>query len=285
MGVNRILRFLVVCIISFTFFSCKGYEKKEQSAISDIKITSEEQKTKNQKTTENSDQNQLIDFTKVFYKTYLSFLNNDINTANLEKYLSDDLIKYLGRLDYDGIIFAQDNEKFDLSKLKVTETRSNMIYKVEFINMGHETIVYAKIESLKKPYRISNLTTNFNEASTDIVLSELVTDQYDFDFLKYYIKAREGSPANTAIIYSIENFDADTAIFSKYTYNDNFEYLCIKQKTSKGLELYYKRASDYSEYTGDISIPLITIYKKGEEFYAKSSLIEEGKEIKLNEEF
>lgn len=288
MELNKILRLLFVYFFSFTFFSCKGHTEKEDTIINDIESVQVQEKFTNKKETKSINQNQLVDFIKNFYSIYLSYLNDDVDTYNSSKYLSKDFIKYLNSLDYDGIIFAQDYEKFDLEKLKVSKTSADMIYKVEFVNMEvYEKTVFAKVKLINGSYKITNLTEDFNGASKGLVLPEFMTDEYYFESLSYYIEPTGES--KTGIVFKVEeDFEGRGIIFSKnQAFGDYFEYLCTKKNTKRGLEIYHKKniGLEEHEYKGDTSKPLITIYKKGEDFYARSILIENGKEVKLKEGF
>ncbi len=276
MGIVKIMKILIFCFFVQTVISCKQQIKKENNITTDtlaIKVEKEKSKPDNNKV-------KIITFIRDFYASYLTDLNNNTNTCDFDKYLSKDFSKYLGDLDYDGIIHAQDYEKFDISTLKVSKTPKNNIYKVDFINMGHETILYSKVKLIDGVYKITNIVRDANQA-IDIILSELKQNEYDFVFLKYNT---DPDDPHFSTIYTIENFDSNTAIFQKVGNDESLEYFCSKKKTKKGLELYYKEDSKYDVYNGDINKPLITIYKKGEDFYATSPLIEEGKEIKLKEQ-
>lgn len=270
MGINRVINFLVIFI--FFTYSCKENIKKDITVSNDIEIQNKGRVSNDE----------LVSLVKKFYTLYLNDFNNQTNTCDLDKYLSEDFYKYLNRLDYNGVIHAQDYEKFDLSTLKVSKTQKNNIYKVEFINMGYETIVFVKLKLINKVYTITNITGDLEEADVDIVLSQLRSHKYDFYKFKYFIEPW-GDP-RTGISFYVENFDEDMAVLGKGSYDEVFAYLCTKKETGNGLELYYKEPLKYEAYTGDTSKPLITIYKKGEDFYATSPLIEDGKEIKLEEE-
>lgn len=278
MEVIRIFKLLIICLFSF-FVSCKKNIKNEN--IIPLNKENKNKKILVQQVDLKERQNQSKKLIKDFYTSYLSYLNDDVDQCNLEKYLSSDFMKYLNRLDYDGIIFAQDYEKFDLNKLKVSDTQKDKVYKVEFINMEvYEKVVYAKVKLIDNSYKITNLTTDFEKVNIDNALSDSQTDEYDFDFLKYNTDPDDPFFSN---IYTIEDFDSNSAIFIKVGKDESYEYFCIKKKTKEGLKLYYKEDSKYNEYNGDTSSPLLILYKKGEDFYVKSSLIKEGKEVKFKE--
>ncbi len=281
MGINTISRFLII----FTFFliSCKQEIKKENiTEAKTIELVEVKQNT-DQKSEQSSQKNQ-IDFVKDFYTSYLTNINNDSFNSNFDKYLSEDLIKYVNSID-DGdlIIDAQDHEKFDLNTLKVSKTSKINIYKVEFVNMQYETVMFAKVKFINDGYKITNLTDNLDDASEDIVLPEFMTDKYYFESLSYHIE-RTGD-STTGVTFRIEeDFDGRGIIFERNeAFGDYFKYLCIEKRIKDKLEIYHKEnlGAEEEEYTGDKSKPLITIYKKGDDFHAKSPLIKNGKEIKL----
>ncbi|UII28979.1 YbjP/YqhG family protein [Fulvivirga maritima] len=280
MGINKKLRLLILFFFIQASISCTQHAKKEKNAIGDIStVNIETQKTELEN---NNDEIKLINFIRDFYASYLTDLNNSTNTCDFDKYLSEDFSKHLGDLDYNGIIHAQDYEKFDINTLNVSKTSKNNVYKVVFINMGHETIVYIKIKLINKDYKITNIARDFNQA-VDIIESELRSDEYDFYKLIYHIKGTEAT--DPGIMYEIENIDDKTALYRNFSVLRYLEYSCIKQQEKGILKLFYNESLsvDYDEYTGDLSKPLITIYLKDEEYYAVSPLIEDGKEIRLEE--
>ncbi|MFC5045929.1 hypothetical protein ACFSTE_20420 [Aquimarina hainanensis] len=279
MEINKIIKLLILCFFVQAVVSCKQQVKNDNSFTTDtlaIKVETEKTELNNDN---KNDKDKIINFIIDFYTSYLIDFNNSTNTCDINKYLSKDFSKYLGSLDYDGIIHAQDYDKFDLNTLKASKTSKNNVYKVEFINMGHETVLYVKVKLINKNYKITNIAKDSNQIA-DIILSEIKQNEYDFDFLKYNTNPDD---PHFSIIYTLEDFDSDTAIFQKVSNDESFEYFCLKKNTKKGLELYYEEDSKYNTYTGDTSKSLITIYKKGDDFYAKSPLIEGGKEIKLKE--
>jgi len=275
MGINTLYKFLIVYFLVASFISCKGSQKRDNnfSYNSTLKVVKEEAKNKEQ-----NKKDKLIDFVEEFYKSYLTYLNDDVDECDLTKYLSKDFITYVNKQDYDAIITGQDYEKFDLNTLKVSKTKKNKVYKVEFVNMGYETTVYPKLEFIESSYKIIQIARKIEDINEKNYISN--TNKYDFDLLNYIMNSHGD---RTQITFSLEDY-SNRVIFTKGSYDENFEYFCLKKKTDKGLELYYKEDSKYDEYIGDKNKPLITIYKKGEDFYAKSPLIKDGKEIKLKEE-
>ncbi|SFZ83182.1 hypothetical protein R5N98_15350 [Tenacibaculum maritimum] len=283
MGINKILKSLIIFLFALFIVACKQKVKKENATDVVATQKAEVKKEETAQIEEQVSQNNPINLVRGFYTSYLTEINNATFNYNLNKYLSQDLIKYINRID-DGnlIIDAQDYEIFDLNTLKVSTTQKDDVFKVQFINMGHETVIYARVKSVDGGYKIVNLDSNFEKANIDIVFSELKTHEYTYYKLIYYIKPSE--EPRIGITYTLEDFDENNVVFRKSSYDEEFAYLCAKKVTENGLKLYYKEPLDYEAYTGDTSKSLITIYKKGDDFYATSPLIEDGKEIKLKEE-
>jgi len=284
MGINMISRILI--IFTFSAISCKQSVKKDNITNNEL-VGQVEVKQKTDQNQKQLSQKNEINFVENFYKSYLTEINKGTFQSNLDKYLSDDLIKYVNSID-DGdlIINAQDYEKFDLNTLKVLETSNNHVYKVTFINMASETVMFAKVKLFNESYKITNLSEDFYNASKDIVLPEFMTDEYYFESLSYYIEPTGES--KTGVVFKVEeDFEGRGIVFEKYqAFGDGFEYLCSKTQIKGQLEIYHKKnlgAEEY-EYSGDSSKPLIIIYKKGDYFYAKSPLIEDGKQVKLEKE-
>ena len=286
MGIKKILRFLILLISTLFIISCKQNVKKsditEVATAQHVEVKQDIDQTKERLT-----QKDQINFVKDFYTSYLTGINNSTFQSNFDKYLSQDLIKYINSVD-DGdlIINAQDYEKFDLNRLKILETSNYHVYEVRFINMGNKIVMFAKVKLVNDDYKITNLSEDFDDASKDLVLPEFMTDEYYFESLSYYIEPTGES--KTGIVFKVEeDFEGRGIIFSKnQAFGDYFKYLCTKTHKKKGLEIYHKKniGLEEHEYKGDTNKPLITIYKKGEDFYATSPLIEDGKEIKLEEE-
>lgn len=282
MGINKILRYIIAFLFTLFIVSCK--QNIDQDNVTKTETIQLVEKKQNR---EQLSQKSEINFVNDFYKSYLTEINNGTFQNDFDKYLSQDLIKYINSID-DGnlIINAQDYEKFDLNTLKVSKTSNKNVFKVTFINMGHETVMFARVKSINDAYKITNLTEGFDKVSKDIVLPEFMTEEYYFESLSYYIEPTGES--KTGIVFKLEeDFEGRGVIFSKnQAFGDYFEYLCAKKNTKRGLEIYHKENIGLEEhrYKGDTSTPLITVYKKGEDFYATSPLIEDGKEIKLEEE-
>jgi len=286
MGINKILRYIIAFLFTLFIVSCKqNIEQDNITKAETIQLVEEKQNIDQNK--EQLSQKNEINFVYDFYRSYLSEINNGTFQSDFDKYLSQDLIKYINSID-DGnlIINAQDYEKFDLKTLKISKTSNKNVFKVKFINMGHKTVMFAKVKLINGDYKITNLSNDFDDVSKELVLPEFMTDEYYFESLSYYIEPTGES--KTGIVFKVEeDFEGRGIIFSKnQAFGDYFEYLCAKKQTKRGLEIYHKENIGLEEhkYKGDTSKPLITIYKKGEDFYATSPLIEEGKEIKLEEE-
>ncbi|AUC76029.1 DUF5991 domain-containing protein [Olleya sp. Bg11-27] len=89
--------------------------------------------------------------------------------------------------------------------------------------------------------------------------------------------------ASITIGYSLE-IKKDAVYFAGQGYQTNFDDLCYAKMNNGVLEIYYKKTIEGTEYNKNMTQPLVKIYKKGNTFYATSSQIKEGKEIKLKEE-
>ncbi|WP_103867602.1 hypothetical protein [Aquimarina sp. I32.4] len=119
------------------------------------------------------------------------------------------------------------------------------------------------------------IPTDFNKNNS------INEDEFTYYLFKY--RTKPDDPMD-ALKYRIEYIDNDIVVINMDSRNDSFEYECLQKKSQKGVELHYKKNTGINEFTGDRSKPLMKIYKKGDDFYATSPLIEDGKEIKLKEE-
>ncbi|TPN85858.1 hypothetical protein [Aquimarina algicola] len=272
---NIYFKLLIVHFFAFFIISCKGNQKNDNGFSDSTSIVKEEIKGQLSKTDQ-------IDFIKSFYTKYLRDLNEHTNTCVLREYLSEELIKVLNKLDYNAIIDAQDYDKFDLNTLKVSKTKNTDIYRVSFINMSKEVLTDVKIVSRGNSFIITELTNDQYTIPTDFNESTSINE----DEFTYYLFKYRTKPENprTALIYRIEYIDNDIVVINMDSHNDSFEYELLQKKSQNDVELYYKKNTGIKEYTGDISKPLMRIYKKGDDFYAISPLIEDGKEVKLKEE-
>ena len=220
-----------------------------------------------------------IDFVRDFYISYLTDLNENTTKCVLKKYLSENLINSIEKLDYNPIIDAQDYNKFDLRELKVSKTDNKDIYRVTFINMNKEVIIDVKIAQKDNLFKIIALINKKISIPYNLGKNNSSIDDLDV-FFSYYIEP-DGDP-RTAITYIIENFDSTTTIFKKESYDNAFEYECTKQKKDSILSIYYKTTISGEDYNSNE--PLIRIYNKNNIYYAISPIIENGKEIKLIKE-
>ncbi|CAA0231726.1 conserved hypothetical protein [Tenacibaculum maritimum] len=275
MGINTDFKLLVISFFAFFIISCKGNKKNDNGHSDDTSIVKKELKDQFSKTDQ-------IDFIKSFYTKYLRDLNEHTNTCVFREYLSEELINVLNKLDYNAIIDAQDYGKFDLNTLKVLKTKKIDIYRVSFINMNKEVLTDVKIVSRGNSYIITELTNDQYTIPTDFNKNNSINeDEFTYYLFKY--RTKPDDPMD-ALKYRIEYIDNDIVVINMDSRNDSFEYECLQKKSQKRVELHYKKNTGINEFTGDRSKPLMKIYKKGDDFYATSPLIEDGKEIKLKEE-
>ncbi|QXP58223.1 hypothetical protein [Olleya sp. HaHaR_3_96] len=284
MGISKIVKLIFFFLIIKSVISCKEITKKEDKIITGNSIVLSETKEENTPQDKEYSQEKSINFVRKFYVLYLTDLNQGTKKCILNDYLSKNLIESVNNFNGNLIIDSQDYEKIDLNTLKISGTNIENVFKVSFINYDERTI-NVKVSTTDDSYKITDITllrenVNFTYPSTDIV------DEYEFDYLSYYIEPIGES--KTGVVFNIEeDFEGRGIIFKKnQAFGDSFEYLCTKIQTKGELEIYYKEnlgAEEY-EYSGDSSKPLIIIYKKSNDFYARSSLIENGKEVKLKEE-
>ncbi|WP_282132511.1 hypothetical protein [Cellulophaga baltica] len=273
-------RLLTIFLLALLFISCKQNVKKDIVVQVSTDVHQVEENQNITKKEGEVSQEKAIDFLRKFYVLYLTDINEDTNKCMLSNYLTPDLIKSIDKSDGYPIIDSQDYEKIDLNTLKVSKTNIENVFKVSFINYD-ERRINIKLIPIKESFKISGITIfrkNHNY-SYPLVLTKS-ENKYSFDFLKYNTDPDDPYFSN---IYTIEDFDANTAIFKKVGKDESYEYFCFKKKIEKGLELFYQKDSEYDVYNGDRSKPLIILYKKGEDFYAKSPFIEDGKEVKFKE--
>ncbi len=223
-----------------------------------------------------------------FYTKYITYLEDPLNeeSVDYEMYLTEDLIKEIGKnWGYDYIIKAQDSSIEWLKTLKVEDTEKDNVYSVSrergYYDSDDNTI-YVTVKQEKDKFKISKLSRTLNEQS-DSFSAEKEDQDDEFTYYLFKYRTKPDNP-RTALIYRIEYIDNDIVVINMDSHNDSFEYELLQKKSQNDVELYYKKNTGIKEYTGDISKPLMRIYKKGDDFYAISPLIEDGKEVKLKEE-
>jgi len=280
MGINRIFKFLIVFVFITSFFSCKGNTKdviKDTKSIIDVRKEGDIL----------LDNTQVKDFILEFYTKYIKYLEDPLNeeSVNLEIYLTEDLISEIEKINgYNYIINAQDSTIEWLKTLKVEDTEKDNVYSVSrekgYYDSDDNTIYVTVVG--KEKLKISKISSSLN----DKLISSTENDNNQDDEFTYYsfdYKINPGDRINETS-YIIEYLEEEYIVFSMMGYEGNFGYKCRQVKTKEGISLYYVKAEDGGEeYTGDKNKPLVKIYKRGNNFYAKSLLIENGKEVKLEE--
>lgn len=266
MAIDRLNKvFFGVFILAFFVLSCKKNEQKDQ--VSNTKI----EKKISQKNP--------IDFVQNFYKSYLTDLNDSTTKCVFGDYLSEELIKAIERENSNIIIDGQDYEKFDLKTLKVVETNNKYVFRVSFLNINHQVKTDVEIQSVNNNYKIIKLT----DVKSGIVYpSSKKLEDYEYYTLKYFVEPKRDP--RTGVTFTVEDFDENYTVFKKSGYSGNFEYKCSKKLTKEGLEFYYQETLEGEEFNGNKKEPLIKIFKRNSAYYAVSSFIEDGKEVKLEEE-
>ncbi len=270
MEINKLFKILIV---TFFLLSCKENPKKDN-----ITTDSSIMKTVIEESTTKSTSYNLV---KDFYTAYLTYLNENSEDFEIDNYLSDKLIEKINNADYNVIITGQDHGKFDLNTLKVTKTSKSEIFKVEFVDLGYDVIVYPKVELINNGYKIIDITRSLDQIEEPILSKEIKTDKFTYYAFDYIINP--GDHINETS-YIIEYLEEEYIVFSMMGYEGNFDYKCRQVRTKEGVSLYYVEAeNDGEEYTGNKNKPIVKIYKRDNNFYAKSLLIENGKEVKLKE--
>lgn len=285
MGINRIFKLLIITVFITSFFCCKRGTKNTEDVIVDTSSIIDVRKEDN--ISLNGQVNlKPKDFILEFYTKYIKYLEDPLNeeSVNFEIYLTEDLINEIGKVKgYNYIINAQDLTIEWLKTLKVEDTDKNNIYSVSrekgYYDSGDNTI-YVTIVG-KEKLKISKISSSLG----DQLISSIDNDNNQDDEFTYYAfdyKINHGDLINETS-FIIEYLEEEYIVFSMMGYEGQFDYKCRQVRTKEGISLYYKEAADDDEYTGDKSKPLARIYKKGNDFYAISSLIENGKEVKLKE--
>lgn len=285
MGINRIFKFLIVFVFITSFLSCKGGVKNNNDVtVNEASVLNVEKKDNSLDNTETRIEPK--DFILEFYTKYIKYLEAPLNEESIdyEFYLTKDLINEIGKKrGYDYIINAQDSSIEWLKTLKVENTDKNNVYRVSrergYYDSDDNTIYVTVLE--KEKLKISKISNSLKDQPKP---SNLVENQQDDEFIYYSFdyKKNPGDLINETS-YIIEYLEEEYIIFKMMGYDGQFDYKCKQVKTNDGVSLYYVEAEDDDEYTGDKTKPLARIYKKGNDFYTKSSLIENSKEVKLKE--
>ncbi len=284
MGINKIFKLLVVFAFFSSFLSCKESPKKNNDVVVNNTSSSLNVGKKNNPQTKIESK----DFILEFYTKYIKYLEDPLNEESIdyEFYLTEDLIDEIGKTEgYDYIIKAQDSTVEWLKSLKVEDTEKNNVYSITrekgYYDSDDNTIYATVIELKNEKLKISKLSSTLIDQPISTPV-ENEDQKGKFTYYSFDYKINPGDRINETS-YIIEYLEEEHIVFSMMGYDGEFDYKCRQVRTKEGVSLYYIEATDDDEYTGNKSKPLARIYKKGEDFYAKSSLIEDGKEIKLKE--
>ncbi|MFL0119876.1 hypothetical protein [Tenacibaculum maritimum] len=285
MGINRIFKFLIVFIFISSFLSCKGGTKNNKDVLIDNRSVLNVEKN------DNSIDNiqariEIKDFILEFYTKYIKYLEDPLNEESIdyEFYLTKDLINEINKVKgYDYIINAQDSTVEWLKTLKVEDTDKNNVYSVSREKGYYDSddnIIYVTVIE-KEKLKISKISSSLNDQSKPSIL-EVNEQEGEYKYYSFDYVINPGDRINETS-YIIEYLEEEYIVFQMMGYEGEFDYKCRQVRTNEGVLLYYIEAEDDDKYKGDKSKPLARIYKKGEDFYAKSSLIDNGKEVKLKE--
>ncbi|ADV48979.1 hypothetical protein Celal_1672 [Cellulophaga algicola DSM 14237] len=162
---------------------------------------------------------------------YLTDINEDTNRCKLGYYLTEDLIESIDKSDGYPIIDSQDYEKIDLNTLKVSKTNIENVFKVSFINYK-ERVLNVKLVPVGNSFKIVSITIfrkNINFTYPSTVTKPGTIDAYDFDLLSY---VTDSAGDRTQVSFFLEDF-SNGFVFTKGSYDENFEYRCIKKKQEK----------------------------------------------------
>ncbi|MCR1024161.1 hypothetical protein H0I25_10490 [Cellulophaga sp. HaHa_2_95] len=285
MGINRVFKLLIVFVFLTSFLSCKGGAKNNNDVIVNNTSSLSIEKEDNPQT-----KIEPKDFILEFYTKYIKYLEDPLNEESIdyEFYLTEDLIDKIGKAKgYDYIINAQDSTIEWLKTLKVEDTEKNNVYSVSYEKGYYDSddnIIYATVVELEKgKFRISKLSSSLIDQPISTPLeNEGQKDKFTYYAFEYKINPGE---YNEEINYFIDYLEEDYIVFQITDPDKFYDYKCRQERVKDGVLLYYVDVGDEGneEYTGDTSKPLMKIYKKVNDFYAKSSLIDNGKEVKLKE--
>ncbi|AXT51860.1 hypothetical protein D1818_13775 [Aquimarina sp. BL5] len=287
MGVNRIFKFLIVSIFITSFFCCRGEAKNTKDVIVDTTSVIDVRKENNFSLNNSQVNLKPKDFIFEFYTKYIKYLEDPLNeeSVNLKIYLTEDLINKIGKVKgYNYIINAQDSTIEWLKTLKVEDTEKNSVYSVSYEKGYYDSddnILYVTIIE-KEKLKISKISSFLDDQLVSSKDNDNDQDE-EFTYYAFDYKINPGDRINETS-YIIEYLEEEYIVFIMMGYEGNFDFKCRQVRTNEGVSLYYKESMDGGEeYTGDKSKPIVKIYKRVNNFYAKSSLIENGKEIKLKQ--
>ena len=286
MGINRIFKFLIVFVFITSFLSCKGSTKSNNDVT--VNNTSGLNLEKKDNSLDNTETRiEPKDFILEFYTKYIKYLEDPLNEESIdyEFYLTKELIDEINKVKgYDYIINAQDSAVEWLKTLKVEDTDKKNVYSVSrekgYYDSNDNTLYLTIVKQGENKIKISKISSSLDKprpSTLEVKEKDNVYKYYSFDYI-----INPGDRINETS-YIIEYLEEEYIVFQMMGYEGEFDYKCRQVRTSEGVSLYYIEAEDDDEYKGDKSKPLIKIYKKGDNFYAKSSLIENGKEVKLKE--
>lgn len=310
MGIRLIFRFYSV-VLFFLAVGCKNN-------IANNEVSSSFTTNKKVDVVQVDEAKEII---KQFYLTYYKGENNgQDNYSVLKKFVTNRLLQRIQELrssdnlilNYDPFIKAQDysseiikntikvnsvfnkeNEYevsfnlFELENEKPTKVvlylfKKGDIYLIDAINNDK----YLNLEQIKENSSSEGSSKIEKGKSKSTFLSDKSSydlNDYIGSYFYFHDMGKLDEIASMTIGYSL-NIREDSIFFSGQGYKTNFEDLCTAKINKGVLEMYYEKSITGYDYNKNGTQPIIRISRKGDDFYASSPLIEDGKKIKLEKE-
>ncbi|MDB0602930.1 hypothetical protein PL373_17715 [Tenacibaculum maritimum] len=228
MGINRILKFLIVFIFISSFLSCKGGTKNNKDVL--IDNTSVLNVEKNDNSIDNIQARiETKDFILEFYTKYIKYLEDPLNEESIdyEFYLTKDLINEINKVKgYDYIINAQDSTVEWLKTLKVEDTDKNNVYSVSREKGYYDSddnIIYVTVIE-KEKLKISKISSSLNDQSKPSTL-EVNEQEGEYKYYSFDYVINPGDRINETS-YIIEYLEEEYIVFQMMGYEGEFDYKC-----------------------------------------------------------
>jgi len=307
MGIKSIFKYCSL-IIFFLTLSCKKGLDKNSDSLS----------LKNKQVVNLTQTFEGEERIKQFYLSYYEGRlpgNNDLLKTFITKRLfqrieelnnGDNLV-----LDYDPFIYGQDYfpevirktlkvkaipnkiNEFEVSfnRFEENETPRKVVlflvkekntYLIDAIN-SDDLLNLKEIDKFSNEHKITKKEEKQvkNSPQADNINYEI--EDYIGSYSYFYDMGKLDEFAAMTIGYSLD-IKQNSIRFAGQGYKTNFDDLCEAKMNNGVLEIHYKETIEGNTYNSNKTQPLVKMYKKGNTFYATSSQIKDGKEIKLKEE-
>ncbi|QCE43431.1 DUF5991 domain-containing protein [Psychroserpens sp. NJDZ02] len=252
------------------YLSCYGYEgerKDEDNLWKKFTTNRFYQKTKEL----NSEDNYVLDYDPFIYGQ--DYYREVIRKTLKIKVIPNKKNEFEVSLNH----FELENEK--PTKVILYLVKEGDTYLIDAIN-SDKLLNLEQINKFSEKYQNIKEEEKKNQTIAKADNRNYQIEDYIGSYSYFYDMGKLDEIASMTIDYSFDIKKNDIS-FSGQGYKTNFDDLCEAKINNGVLEIYYKETIEGNTYNSNRTQPLFKIYKKGNDFYAISSFIKDGKEIKL----